>query len=90
MYVYTQNITQGSAASGGADPADRKGHCESRDASFLYRSRRPDPLCSRLSNLYDHKTGLESDLPSGLDRSRYHGHYDRDRRHREPDCVLPR
>ena len=37
------------------------------------------------ANLYDHKTGLESDLPSGLDRSRYHGHYDRDRRHREPD-----
>ena len=28
-------------------------------------------------------------LPSGLDRSRYHGHYDRDRRHREPDrCSI--
>ena len=25
MYVYTQNITQGSAASGGADPASCKG-----------------------------------------------------------------
>ena len=62
---------------------------EGWNAALFHYSRRSDPLCSRLSNLYDHKTGLESDLPSGLDRSRYHGHYDRDRRHREPDrCSI--
>ena len=57
-YVYTQNLTQDGTASRSADPVIRKGHCEGWNAALFHYSRRSDPLCSRLSNLYDHKTGL--------------------------------